>query len=94
MGEEKLAELEAMMAQGASLRCLVIWIAVLINCASPFSDIMSKFMAKPAGGEGGGGELGSAGGGGGQGGGQGGDQVGDDGGLAKEQEQVRIFQVP
>ena len=26
MGEEKLAELEAMMAQGAALRCLVIFI--------------------------------------------------------------------
>ena len=90
MGEEKLAELEAMMAQGASLRCLLIWIALLKTVAIKefLSDIMSKFMAKPpALGEGGGGE--SGGGGGGQQGGQGGQQGGQQGGLlAKGQEQV------
>ena len=67
--------------------------------SSSFSDIMSKFMAKPVGGEGGGGELcsgeggggGEHGGGGGGGGGGVGGGCGGQGGPTKEQKQVNTY---
>ena len=73
-------------------------LAVAKNSSS-FSDIMSKFMAKPASGEGGGGELcsgeggggGEHGGGGGGGGGGVGGGCGGQGGLTKEQQQVNTY---